>query len=575
MFSALATWFSPSLKRVLTLRFTCVTRYRTRRVLGDSSLEREPDVRMHETTKRSGSCALATPAIVTLFTLFAVNRAFGFACIQTSSGQCIHWAQHAATVETFLGAPTLPPLANGTLTWDQNVLSAATEWNSSGANFQFTVAVGGQLFDPCSSTPGTHVCVNTGPIGNNPVIFRSTFCGMGFGDILELVNDCWDQSGGIINAPVFVNSTVSWNAYDGPLQFPNGQPAYDIRRVLLHDFGHVLGLDHPDAHGQTVNAIMNSRVSDLDRLQPDDSSGILSLYGSSLPPSGCAGDCNGDGEVTVDEIITMVNIDLGSAPPSECTAGDANHDQVITIDELVGAVNAALSGCSQLPDLHGRAVSVAVETSSPPFDYIDLSGQGFGWDYDTVGEICRRLNCVAQFEPTSFQGVFNAVNGGQFDVLADGVTITAQRQQLVSFSTPYVTVDEVLLVPAGEIETLAQFKLDPTNIVGAQSGTTNEQTAINSFGAARVTTAPTDPQIVSAVLTGTIAGAVLDSVAANTFARGNPGQLKTLGTLISGDQLAFAFPPHSTLVGAFNAALQSMMNDGTLTALNIRWGVVP
>ncbi len=254
---------------------------------------------------------------------------------------------------------------------------------------------------------------------------------------------------------------------------------------------------------------------------------------------------------------------------------------------LLALVTCLLSGCGStgssgssptpvpLPNLQGRRITVAVETSSPPFDYVDLGGVGFGWDYDTINEICRRLNCVAQFEQTSFQGVFNAVNAGQFDVLADGVTITAQRQQLVTFSLPYLTVGEVLLVPVGESETLAQFQLDPTKIVGAQVGTTNQQTAVNTFGAARVATAPTDPQVVSAVLTGMIAGAVLDSVLANTFARGNPGQLKTLGTLTSGDQLAFAFPPNTTLVGPFNAALQSMMQDGTLAALNARWVVVP
>jgi ABC-type amino acid transport substrate-binding protein len=226
-----------------------------------------------------------------------------------------------------------------------------------------------------------------------------------------------------------------------------------------------------------------------------------------------------------------------------------------------------------LPDLHGRIVRVAVEASAPPFDYVDAGGQGFGWDYDTVREICRRLNCIAQFQQTAFQGVFDAVHAGQFDMLAAGVTITAAREQLVVFSVPYATVSEVVLVRADELESLAQFEIDPTKIVGAQAGSTTAQTALDTFGAPRVRTLPTEPQVVNAVLMGTFDGAVLDSVAANAFIFANPTLLKRLGALTSGEQLAFAFPLNSTLVAPVNAALQSMMSDGTLTALNIKWRV--
>lgn len=59
----------------------------------------------------------------------------------------------------------------------------------------------------------------------------------------------------------------------------------------------------------------------------------------------CTGDCSGDGEVTVNEIITMVNIALGSAELGACGAGDANADGEITVNEIVAAVNKALAGC--------------------------------------------------------------------------------------------------------------------------------------------------------------------------------------------------------------------------------------
>jgi hypothetical protein len=63
------------------------------------------------------------------------------------------------------------------------------------------------------------------------------------------------------------------------------------------------------------------------------------------PPAVCAGDCGGNGEVTVDELLLMVNIALGNTLPSQCVAGDKNHDGAITIDEILTAVNNALTGC--------------------------------------------------------------------------------------------------------------------------------------------------------------------------------------------------------------------------------------
>jgi hypothetical protein len=60
----------------------------------------------------------------------------------------------------------------------------------------------------------------------------------------------------------------------------------------------------------------------------------------------CVGDCSHDDHVTVDELITLVNIALGIAPPGDCLGGDVNHDQQVTIDEILTAVSYALHGCS-------------------------------------------------------------------------------------------------------------------------------------------------------------------------------------------------------------------------------------
>ena len=61
----------------------------------------------------------------------------------------------------------------------------------------------------------------------------------------------------------------------------------------------------------------------------------------------CAGDCNGDGEVAINELIIGVNIALGSVAGSACAEIDIDGDGEVAINELVTAVGFALNGCPQ------------------------------------------------------------------------------------------------------------------------------------------------------------------------------------------------------------------------------------
>jgi hypothetical protein len=64
----------------------------------------------------------------------------------------------------------------------------------------------------------------------------------------------------------------------------------------------------------------------------------------------CLGDCDSGGTVTVDELIRMINVALGTASLSTCEAGDKNGDGTIDVPEIIATVQTALDRCV-VPDL--------------------------------------------------------------------------------------------------------------------------------------------------------------------------------------------------------------------------------
>jgi polar amino acid transport system substrate-binding protein len=232
------------------------------------------------------------------------------------------------------------------------------------------------------------------------------------------------------------------------------------------------------------------------------------------------------------------------------------------------------SAATGMTDLGGKTVTVAVENAYPPFNYIDAtSGQAKGWDYDVFTEICRRLNCKAEFKQAAWDGIFPAMAAGEYDVLADGVTTYPYRYWAVDFSIPYSLVSQQLLVRADDNHTLDEFKADANLKVGSQIGTTNYIAATEFFPDKNIQSYSDFGAAILALLAGDIDGVVLDDTAGAGFMQENPGKLKTAGAVKTGDALAFVFPPYSDLVNPINAALRAMHADGTLLQLNRKWGL--
>jgi polar amino acid transport system substrate-binding protein len=231
---------------------------------------------------------------------------------------------------------------------------------------------------------------------------------------------------------------------------------------------------------------------------------------------------------------------------------------------------------SELPDLEGQEVTVAVENAYPPFNFIDPeTGEGAGWDYDAVNEMCDRLNCEPVYEEAAWEGMIVAVSEGQYDMAADGITITEEREEIVDFSIGYMQLSQVILVREEEdrFETADELAENEDLLVGSQPATTNYETAADLVGEERIRAFETFPLAVQALLEGSVDAVILDNTAAQGNMAVNPGELKIVGDPLTSEELGFIFPEGSELVEPFNAVIEDMEADGSLDDLFVTWFV--
>jgi hypothetical protein len=124
---------------------------------------------------------------------------------------------------------------------------------------------------------------------------------------------------------------------------PHGYCAADPWLVRLPESfrtqGDVFGTVHPNRSGHDAHAELIAAALTADFYLEGD------LARPRSPRPVCPGDCDGDGEVTVDELILGVAIGIGIEPLESCPAFDVDGDGEVTIDELLQAVSAVLGGC--------------------------------------------------------------------------------------------------------------------------------------------------------------------------------------------------------------------------------------
>ena len=191
---------------------------------------------------------------VSLLFLLGSQTLFGYALEGES------WTlDRTVVMQLSLGAPRA--LLDGFASFNESAQDALNVWNPYLAHLHLTAV----LASPVTATSGDD---------EMSVLFSSTVFGDKFGSGTLAITLLNYRDSVMEETDTLFNTAYSWDSYRGPL-LPN---VVDFHRVAIHEFGHTLGLDHPDQAGQNVVAIMNSHIGDIDTAQPDDIAGVQFLY---------------------------------------------------------------------------------------------------------------------------------------------------------------------------------------------------------------------------------------------------------------------------------------------------------
>jgi len=199
---------------------------------------------------------------------------------------------------------------------------------------------------------------------------------------------------------------------------------------------------------------------------------------------------------------------------------------------LVGSLG--MYGCSNKetatnPADGGKAVTektyvVVTNAEFPPFESTLPSGEIVGYDIDLMNAIAKASNIKIKIQHQGWDAMLKAVENGNADIGASGITIRDDRKQKYDFTSQYFEATQLILVPKDSKVTSAK-DLTGKNI-GFQGGTTGETAAQNIYGKdyKGLKAYPDLPTAVNDLFTGRIAAVIGDNAVVAEFVKKNPNK---------------------------------------------------
>ncbi|WP_110817582.1 ABC transporter permease subunit [Mycolicibacterium peregrinum] len=228
------------------------------------------------------------------------------------------------------------------------------------------------------------------------------------------------------------------------------------------------------------------------------------------------------------------------------------------------------TGNTDEPLKSAGVLRVGTEGVYSPFSYHDTAtNQLVGYDVDVARAVGDKLGVKVEFVETPWDSIFAALEANRFDVVANEVTISPERQAKYDLSQPYSIGEGVIVTRADDnsIKTLADLK----GKVAAENATSNWSEIARKAGA-RVEAVEGFTQAIKLLNQGRVDVVVNDSIAVYAYlAETNDKSVKIAGTVGEKSEQGFAARKDSGLLPELNTALDELRADGTLAAISQRY----
>jgi glutamine transport system substrate-binding protein len=241
--------------------------------------------------------------------------------------------------------------------------------------------------------------------------------------------------------------------------------------------------------------------------------------------------------------------------------------------KMLKTVGATLAMTVAASAASAETLKVVTDPSFVPFEMMDeKTGKMIGFDMEIIREVADRAGFDINLNTMDFNGIIPALQSGNVDIAIAGITITAEREEIVDFSNPYYDSGLRLLVRQNN-DAIEEFDDLEGKKVGTKIGSTSYDYLIENLEAdSGVTPYPGSADMYMALMSGAIDAVFYDAPNVGYFARTKgEGRVKTVGPLYEGQQYGIALLEGSKWVDDVNAALASMMEDGTYKKIYEKW----